>query len=1058
MSFVHLHNHSHYSLLDGLSRIDAMVKRAKELGMPALALTDHGNLYGAIEFYKAATKAGIKPILGVEAYLIDGAITDEATPRTPRYHMILLAKNMTGWKNLVRLVTISHLDGFYYKPRIDFANLRKYGEGIIALSGCPSGMIPKSLESGNEAKAVETLKTFQDIFGRDNFYIEIGSHSGIPGYQELMEKLIQFARTHDVPLVATQDSHYIHSEEAPFQDILLAVQTNSSLDDTDRLTMRDDDFSLRSPEDMQKLFADVPEAIENTLRIADAVSLTIELGKIQLPHIPLPEGETADSYLKKKTIAAIPTRYPDADGARVAGERLEYELEIIHKTGFASYFLIVENIVGWAKSQGIVVGPGRGSAAGSLISYLLNITTADPIKYDLLFERFMNPDRISMPDIDLDFADTRRQEVLDYMSHTFGRGHVAQIITFGTMAARAAVRDCGRALGMSYDFCDHLAKLIPFGSGLDEAIMMTEELKNMYDRDPDAKRVLDAAKHLEGVVRHASTHACGIVVSKEPLVETLPLQYATTGQGERTQALVTQFDMHAVEALGLLKMDVLGLTNLSIIEETLNRIEQRHGVKINTETIPFDDKLPYKMLAKGSTVGVFQLEGAGMTRYLMELKPTEFEDIVAMVALFRPGPMELIPSYIKRKHGKERVEYLHPLLEPHLKKTYGIMVYQEQLMQMSRAIAGFTPGEADTLRKAVGKKIKELLNEQKEKFVNGVIKKTGSEKLGRDLWELILPFARYGFNRSHAVCYGIVAYTTAWLKAHYPIEFMASLLNADAKNIDRMTFLISECRKEHMKVLGPDVNESEATFTVLDDHTIRFGLGAIKNVGHNVVSAIVEERNANGRFVSLSSFLERVNQKDLNKKSLEALVKTGALDTLGERGQMLENMEALLSVSREHSSASAKNQDSLFSLFGETATLPALNLKPAEPAPDHDKLTWEKELLGLYVSGHPLERRAAHLKLTENIQSVKSSGKRRTVKIPAYVVDVRRILTKRGEPMAFLKLEDTEDTVEAVAFPETLKMYGHLLAPSACVVIEGKVQLRNGTHNIICDKVEVIQS
>ncbi|MEK7659929.1 MAG: DNA polymerase III subunit alpha [Patescibacteria group bacterium] len=1058
MSFVHLHNHSHYSLLDGLSRIDAMVSRAKELGMPALALTDHGNLYGAIEFYKAATKAGIKPILGVEAYLIDGAITDEATPRTPRYHMILLARNMTGWKNLVRLVTISHLEGFYYKPRIDFENLRKYGEGIIALSGCPSGMIPKALESGNTEKALTALRTFQDIFGKEHFYIEIGSHAGIPGYTDLMEKLIAFAHANNVPLVATQDAHYLKSEEAQYQDILLAVQTNSTLDDTDRLTMRDDNFSLRSPEEMEQLFAHVPEAITNTLRIADAVSLTIELGKIQLPHIPLPEGETADTFLKQKTLAAIASHYPTPAGAAAASERLEYELEVIHKTGFASYFLIVENIVSWAKSKGIVVGPGRGSAAGSLISYLLNITTADPIKFDLLFERFMNPDRISMPDIDLDFADTRRPEVLEYISHTFGREHVAQIITFGTMAARAAVRDCGRALGMPYDFCDRLAKLIPFGSSLDEAITMTEELKNLYDRDPDTRKVLDAAKHLEGVVRHASTHACGIVVSKSPLVEILPLQYATTTGGERTQALVTQFDMHAVESLGLLKMDVLGLTNLSIIEETLGRIETRHGVKINTETIPFDDKLPYTMLAKGNTVGVFQLEGAGMTRYLMELKPTEFEDIVVMVALFRPGPMELIPSYIKRKHGKERVTYAHPLLEPYFNKTYGIMVYQEQLMQMSRAIAGFTPGEADTLRKAVGKKNPILLREQKDKFVSGVIKKTGSEKLGRELWELILPFDRYGFNRSHAVCYAIVAYHTAWLKAHYPIEFMASLLNADAKNIDRMSFLITECRKAHITVLGPDVNESEATFTVLNDKTIRFGLGAIKNVGHNVVSAIVAERNVKGRFVSLSDFLERVNQKDLNKKSLEALVKTGALDTLGERGQMLENIEALLSVSREHSSAAAKNQDSLFSLFGDKTALPALQLRPAEIAPDHIKLSWEKELLGLYVSGHPLTKTAAHLNLKENIHSVKSSGKRRTVKIPAYVVDVRRILTTRGEPMAFLKLEDTEDTIEAVAFPETLKLYGHLLVPSACVVIEGKVQLRNGTHNIICDKVEVIQS
>jgi len=1053
MSFVHLHTHSHYSLLDGLSKIPDLVSRAKELGMTSLALTDHGTMYGAIEFYQTCKKQHIKPILGVETYVTpDMHMHDSAAER---YHLILLAITNEGWKNLLTIVTAAHLEGFYYKARVDKAYLKNHAQGIVALSGCMSGEIPKALMRGDEEKAEALLKEYQDIFGKEHFFIEISHHPGIPEHDALMQKLVAFAKKHDAPLVATQDSHYLLKEDAAYQDVLLAIQTGGTVDDSDRMTMSSDDYSLSSPAEMAERFAHVPEAIENSVRIADMANVEIELGVIKLPHFPLPKGETADTYLAKLTREALPDYYRTPETEHAAEERLTYELDVIQKTGFASYFLIVGDIVKWARSRGIVVGPGRGSAAGAIISYLMGITSVDPIKYNLLFERFMNPDRISQPDIDLDFADTRRDEVLGYLIERYGRDHVAQIITFGTMAARAAVRDAGRALGIAYGRCDELAKLIPFGMDLHDALTTVPELKTEYAAREDAKKVFDAALHLEGVVRHASTHACGTVVAKDALTENLPLQFATSGSEDK--ALVTQFDMHAVEDLGLLKMDILGLANLSIIEETLHRIRERHGKDITPENIPLDDPKAYRMLAKGKTIGVFQLEGAGMTRYITELKPTDFEDVVAMIALYRPGPMELIPSYIKRKHGKEEVAYPHPLLEPHLKSTYGIMIYQEQLMQMARAVAGFSPGEADTLRKAVGKKIKKLLDEQQDKFISGVIKTTGSEKLGQKLWELILPFGRYGFNRSHAVCYAVVAMQTAYLRCYYPVDFMASLLNAEAKNIDRMSFLIKEAKSMGLEILGPDINSSQATFAVVDDSTIRFGLTAIKNVGHNIVTAIIDARRAHGTFTTLTSFLESVQARDLNKKSLEALVMAGALDTFGERGLLLRNMERLLAHQRAHAEAVERQQGSLFGLAENADTLPDLALEEGAPAPIAEKLKWEKALLGLYVSGHPLEKLARD-EHTHTLASASAIRKGTTVKVAVLLAESKRILTKNGEPMAFVRFEDAEQSMEGVVFPRTLKEFGHLLTPSAILVAEGHIQLRNGAPNFVCDKLVPLEA
>lgn len=1059
--FIHLHTHSHYSLLDGLSKIDALVARAVELEMPALALTDHGNLYGAIEFYQKARKAGIKPILGIEAYVARRTRHDKVSGiDDKRYHLTLLATNIEGWRNLIQLSTRSHLEGFYYKPRVDKELLREHSGGIIALSGCMTGEIARALLSGERERARDLVLEYKSIFGDENFFIELAHHPNVPNHNTLQESLLALARETETPVAGTQDIHYTRREDATGQDILVAVQTNARIDDEDRLTMKSDDFSFRPSEEMAEAFKDIPEAYENTLRIADRVNIEIPLGVLQLPHFPIPKNETPNSYLKKLAHERLPRRYETITPE--IKQRLEYELETLERSGFTSYFLIVQDFVNWAKEQQIVVGPGRGSAAGSLVAYVLGITNVDPMKYNLLFERFMNPERISPPDIDLDFADTRRDEVLGYIAQKYGRDHVAQIITFGTMAARAAIRDSGRALGFSYDFCDKIAKMIPFNPNqgqkenyLKECLEHVPELRDSYRADADVKKLIDAAMQLEGVVRHASTHACGVVITKDPLPTIVPLQYAT-GQEDQKESIVTQFEMHAIEDLGLLKMDFLGLANLSIIEETIKRIKKLHNRDVDIERIPLDDPNVFKILAEGKTVGVFQLEGTGMTRFLKELKPTTIEDIIAMVSLYRPGPMELIPSFIRRKHGLEPVSYLHPALEPILKNTYGIMVYQEQLMQAAQALAGFSLPEADTLRKAVGKKIKKLLLEQEAKFIDGAERAIHSRRIGAEFWKLVEPFARYGFNRSHAAGYATIAYQTAWLKAYYPVEFMTSLLNSDSKNIDRITFLVGIAAQEGIPILPPDINESRARFAVADSTKIRFGLAAIKNVGHNIVSAIIEERDAHGPYTSLTNFLERIWSKDLNKKSLEALTKSGALDALGERNMILENMERALAYSRDLH-REGKEQHSLFGLMEDRSSLPELKLLETAPALQEQKLRWEKELLGLFVSGHPLDAYVAKVPSAKAIKIAKEHRGRQSIKVLCILSAVKRILTKQGEPMVFLKLQDASDEIEGVAFPSTLKLYGHLLEPDKCFIIEGRINERNGTPSMVCNTFEPME-
>ncbi|MCX6765171.1 MAG: DNA polymerase III subunit alpha, partial [Candidatus Nealsonbacteria bacterium] len=835
-----------------------------------------------------------------------------------RFHMILLVKNKEGYKNLVKLVTKAHLEGFYYKPRIDDELLEKHSEGLIALTACVQGRIPRLIVSKKMDEAEELAKKYLKIFGQGNFYFEIQHHSHIPEQKTVNEGLILLSRKLNIPLVATNDIHYLKKEDAEAQDVLMLINTGSSPNDPDRLSIKNDDFSMTKPEEMIELFKDTPKAIENTQKIADACNFDFELGKVKLPDFQVPDGKEPNQYLEELCYKGLEERYKDTPKEE-AIKRLKYELSVIYKTGFAGYFLIVADFVNWAKNNRIVVGPGRGSVGGSLVAYLMNITNINPLDHNLLFERFLNPERISLPDIDMDFTDRRRDEVINYVAEKYGRDHVAQIITFGTMAARAVVRDVGRALAYSYSFCDQLAKMIPFGFDLKETLEKIDEFKEMYETNEQARRLIDLAKKLEGVARHASTHACGVVISADPLTDVVALQHPT----QDDDTIVTQFEMHGIEDLGLLKMDFLGLKNLTIIEDTLSRIYVlRNGLKVDIATLPENDEKTYKLLQDALTTSVFQLESDGMKNYLKQLKPTKFDDIVAMVALYRPGPLQFIPEYIARKHGKKPITYLHPKLKPILESTQGICIYQEQLMKIAQELCGFTLGEADVLRKAVGKKIKELLVAQEQKFTEGAIKNGVEKKIAKEIWQWILPFAEYGFNKSHSAAYAMIAYQTAYLKAHFPVEFMAAVLTSEKTDVERIAVLIDECKKMEIEVLPPNINESLKNFTVVpgDKMQIRFGLLAIKNVGGNIIDVVVNERKENGPFLSVKNFIERINSKDLNKKSMESLVRAGAFDTLGERNQLLQNMERLLEYSKEFQKSKNNNQMGLFGASTSHAT------------------------------------------------------------------------------------------------------------------------------------------
>lgn len=1055
--FTHLHVHSHYSLLDGLGKVRPLLERAKELGMDAMALTDHGSMYGSIDLVKTAQDVGLKPIIGMEAYLAPGGHLNkrgkiDANPR----HLTLLAHNNAGYKNLIRLTTTAHLQGYYYKPRIDYQLLEQHSEGLIVLSGCLNSDLARAILEKRPDDAARIIEWHVNIFGRDRYFFEVQDHPHLPAQKIVNEALINLGPTYNVGLVATADTHYIHADDAHAHDVLICVQTGTIVAETNRLSMLDDDFSLASPAALKEAWKKHPAAIDNTIKIAEMCRVKLEFGVNRLPRFPLPAGKSADDFLREKCLSGLTLRYGTSQPAGEMMARLTYELDVIKKTGFASYFLIVADFVNEAKRRGILVGPGRGSAAGSFVSYLMNITNLDPLQYNLLFERFLNPDRVSMPDIDLDFADDRRDEVISYVREKYGNDRVAQIITFGTMAARAAVRDAGRALGFPYTFCDQVAKTVPLMSDFAEALVPGSELKQLYDSDPQAHKLIDTAKRLEGVCRHASTHAAGVVITDEPLTEYVPLQLSSTSGKDAKEDTVTQFPMNDVEALGLLKVDFLGLKNLTIIKNTLDRIKARLGQEISLDSLPLDDPATYKLLQEGKTTGVFQLESPGMKRYLKDLKPTEFEDIISMVALYRPGPMDSIPDFIAAKHGRKKITYLHPLLKPILERTYGVIVTQDQVLQIAREFAGFTYAEADILRKAVGKKIKQLLDEQREKFIQGAMAaKHIDQRTAHAVWDFIEPFARYGFNRAHAACYAMIAYQTAYLKSRYPADFMAALLTSDEGNIDRAAIEVAEAMVMGIMILPPDINESDEKFTVVADgagESIRFGLGAVKNVGHGIVDALIQERHARGSYTDLADVFSRVSSKDLNRKSVESLARAGAFDCIAERQRILTNVDKLLDFNR---SLHKKHDTGQRGLFGDRVSVPPprLTLEESPTASKEDRLRWEKELLGMFVSEHPLTEFQHDLAtLTTRLGELREARANQRVRIAGSVSRINKIITKSNQPMLFVKLEDLTGSVEILVFPVTLQKTANLWQEGASLVVEGRTNDKDGETKILTDK------
>lgn len=1050
-NFIHLHNHSHYSLLDGLTKIPDLVAKAKEYKMTSLALTDHGNMYGAIQFYKTCKDAGIKPIIGCEVYISPRRMTDKQ-PRidTKPYHLVLLTRNYEGYKNLIKLVTASHLTGYYYKPRIDKELLEKYSYGLIGMSACLHGEVSRHVLNGNYQKAKGAIVFYKKCFGDDGFYLEVQHHPDLPDQNKVNEVFYKLGPETKTKLVATNDCHYLNDEDKEAHEVLLSVQTGKDFDDKSRLSMSECDLSFYSPEHAKNIFSSHPEVLANTLEVAKKCNLDLTLGKTFLPIFELPKGISAFSYLRKLTKEGFAKRYPDATTDLI--KRFEYELSVIEKTGFADYFLIVADFINWAKNNGIIVGPGRGSAVGSVVSYCLNITDLEPTQYGLLFERFLNPERISMPDIDIDFADDRRDEVIAYVKKKYGENHVAQIITFGTMAARGSIRDTTRALGMTYDEGDRIAKLIPFGKSIKESLEEVSELKKIYDTEEDPKRLINMAKKLEGVARHAGTHACGVVISQKELTEYLPLQQSTRGE----TSITTQYAMGDVETIGLLKMDFLGLSNLTVIKNATRIIRKTKNIDIDITKIPLDDKKTYRLLSSGKTTGVFQLESDGMKRYLKQLKPSVFEDIIAMVALYRPGPMENIPDFIDQKHGKKKIVYLHPKLEPILAPTYGIIVYQEQIMQLARDLGGFTMGEADVLRKAIGKKIKELLAEQKKRLHDGMIKNGISAETAKRIWRFIEPFAQYGFNKCHAACYALIAYQTAYLKANFPSEYMAALLTSDFGNLDRVAIEISECENLGIKVMPPSVNEGFMEFGVISKSVnISFGLSAIKGIGSKVAEMIMEERKNKGEYKSLEDFLTRLGPEVINKKTMESLAKSGAIDCFSERNKILAGIELILKYGSTAHKQAQTGQIGLFDMgTNENQKFNKMKLPQVDPANKKQRLTWEREFLGIYLSEHPLDDVKDELeKQTQTIKSAHKEGSRKRVKVGGVITKVHKIITKNKEPMFFVRLEDMSSNTEVLVFPKMARQNPFIWKEDNIVIVEGRVNSKDGVPKILAEKV-----
>lgn len=1057
--YVHLHVHSEYSLLDGAARIEELAAEAARLGMPALALTDHGVMYGAVPFYKACLKNGVKPILGCEVYITAGSMADKLSRQEQRiYHLILLAKNMTGYQNLMELVSQAHLKGFHYKPRIDFALLSRHAEGLVCLSSCLGGEISQHLLQDRYDDALRTALRYRELFGTD-YYLELQDH-GLLDQKKAAQGILKLARETGIPLVATNDVHYIRQADYEVQDILVCIGTGKTVEDGERLKFQTDQLYFKSGQEMAERFAHVPEALANTLRVAEACSLELEFGKSILPAFaPLPEGASAAAYLERLCRQGLEERYAgkpewrEAEFRRGVEERLAYELGVIERMGYSDYFLIVWDFIRFAHEHGIATGPGRGSSAGSLVAYVLRITNVDPIEYKLLFERFLNPERVSMPDIDIDFSDERRDEVIEYVVRKYGSDRVAQIITFGTMAAKAAVRDVGRVLNLPYNDVDRAAKLIPnqLGITLEEALELSPELKALTVQNAKAAKLLEMARKVEGMPRHASTHAAGVVISREPLTRYVPLQAGAE------QSALTQFAMEHLEAVGLLKMDFLGLRTLSIIERTQRWIREETGASVDFDRIDDNDPATYELLGRGDTTGVFQLESAGMRRVLKELKPSAFEDMISVLALYRPGPMEFIPKFIAGKHGQVQVEYPHPTLEPILKDTYGIIVYQEQIMQIASRMAGFSLGEADLLRRAVSKKKREVLDQERKHFVAGSVKQGYSEEEANHVYDMIVRFADYGFPRAHATAYGVLAFQTAYLKAHYPVAFMASMLTAVMGSHRKVAEYVDDCRRLGIEVLPPDVNESGVVFTpVLPGRAghlpgesegrpstgrIRFGLAAIKNVGTQAIESIMKERDEGGPYENLLDFCRRVDLRVCNKRVIESLIQGGAMDSLpGHRAQLLavldETVEAALKWKKER-------EDLQLHLFGFTEEVNwRIEYPEIRPFTSSQQLEFERELLGLYLSGHPLdeyEERLAPLELVP-LHELAEQPDHSDVMSAGRVVALKTITTKKGQTMAFAEIEDRIERVELVLFPETWKRYGGQVEKGSLLLVRAKLQ------------------
>ncbi|RJP17882.1 MAG: DNA polymerase III subunit alpha [Candidatus Abyssobacteria bacterium SURF_5] len=1049
--FVHLHVHTEYSLLDGACRIDKLLKKAVEFKMPAIAITDHGNMFGVIDFCKSARKLSIRAIVGSEMYVARRSRFDrKSTGKTRDYHhLTLLVTDEEGYRNLLYLSTASYREGFYYKPRIDKEILRKHSGGFIALSGCLEGEPAALLLQGKKEKALAAIKEYQEIFGPENYYLEIQDH-GLPEQKKIMPDLLDLAARTGARLVATNDVHYVEKNDALAQDVLMCIQTNTTIKDPNRLRFGTNEFYLKSPAEMAELFKQVPEALRNSVDIAQKCNFQPGASGSQLPHFQVPEGYTADNYLRMLCEKGLKERYRDVSAQ--LRDRLEMELSVISRMGYSSYFLIVSDFVRFARSEGIPVGPGRGSAAGSLVAYLLRITNLDPLKNGLIFERFLNPDRVSLPDIDIDFCYERRGEIISYVIEKYHKDNVAQIITFGTMAARAAIRDVGRGLGLPYSKVDEIAKLVPneLNISLHDAIERVPELQNLMRQDPEVAQLLEIAQSLEGISRHTSTHAAGVVISPRPIYEFVPLYQSSTGD------ITTQYSMTNLEELGLLKMDFLGLKTLTVIDQTVLAVKRLRGSDLNIDEIPLDDPATYDLLNRAQTLGVFQLESAGMRDLARKVGINSFDDLVALVALFRPGPMTMLPDYIKRKHGEIPIAYDAPVLEPILKETYGVMLYQEQVMKIASEAGGFSLAEADILRKAMGKKIPEVMEKYREAFIRGATRNGIAEDVAASIYSKMAQFAGYGFNKSHSAAYALIAYQTAYLKANYPVEYMASLLSSEMGNTAKLTSYIEECRRMDIAVLPPDVNLSDLKFTVIGNE-IRFGLAAVKNVGDTAIKAIIVARNKKGRFQSLFDFCSRLDSKVLNKRVLESLVKAGAFDsTGGRRSQIFAATDNALEQAQTEQREREMGQ---IQLFGESSGQDVVSSVPypdVDDWPDYLRLKYEKEVLGLFISGHPLAKHEDRLRnlTTSNATTLHETKDGDAVVVGGIVAKIKTFVPKqKKERMAFVTVEDLDGFFEVIVFSDLYGRTAELLHEDALVMLSGRVSYKDTEPKIVAEDI-----